>query len=185
MSGWFYGKGLRNWYCNLYLIYLPYLFTNYNLIYIERRVNYLVLIQYAYLLFFQRLMNAFIISVRMMPGALTNWIVMNADAKMDFPGNIARLVIAKEAFLILKRSKSKFFCWFLHSTFILTDIDECFSNPCLNDGICNDLINRYRCTCIAGFRGRNCQIGNFFDVVFNIMELFFIFNSVCYSYIVR
>ena len=38
------------------------------------------------------------------------------------------------------------------------DFDECHSSPCVN-GTCTDLINNYKCTCIPGYSGRNCDIG--------------------------
>lgn len=39
-----------------------------------------------------------------------------------------------------------------------TDIDECASRPCLNDGVCVDGIASYNCTCDnTGFDGVNCQ----------------------------
>ncbi|CAH1401167.1 unnamed protein product [Nezara viridula] len=37
------------------------------------------------------------------------------------------------------------------------DIDECQMNPCMNGGICNDLINSFKCTCPIGFTGSRCQ----------------------------
>ena len=42
----------------------------------------------------------------------------------------------------------------------LTDIDECKSSPCKNNGTCNDDINSYTCTCLAGFAGQDCGTGN-------------------------
>lgn len=40
-----------------------------------------------------------------------------------------------------------------------TDIDECESNPCLNRGICTDVIAGYHCNCAdTGFEGVNCQL---------------------------
>ncbi|KAH9523482.1 hypothetical protein Btru_040133 [Bulinus truncatus] len=37
------------------------------------------------------------------------------------------------------------------------EILECESSPCLNNGICTDLINGYQCTCKEGFTGPNCE----------------------------
>ena len=39
-----------------------------------------------------------------------------------------------------------------------TEINECDSNPCINNGSCTDLIADFRCTCIAGFTGKQCQV---------------------------
>ena len=34
------------------------------------------------------------------------------------------------------------------------------STPCLNNGVCtNDNLGGYKCTCLAGFSGINCQTG--------------------------
>ena len=40
---------------------------------------------------------------------------------------------------------------------IISDIDECASNPCQNGGQCIDGINGYTCFCAAGFTGVNCE----------------------------
>ena len=42
----------------------------------------------------------------------------------------------------------------------ITDIDECASNPCMNDGTCTDGVNSYRCACSDGYVGENCDEGN-------------------------
>ena len=38
-----------------------------------------------------------------------------------------------------------------------TDIDECSSGPCLNNGTCGDLIADFNCTCPPGFSGKRCE----------------------------
>ncbi|KAI8515726.1 hypothetical protein Bbelb_065390 [Branchiostoma belcheri] len=40
-----------------------------------------------------------------------------------------------------------------------TDINECASYPCLNGGTCRNLNNTYRCDCVPGWTGVNCEIG--------------------------
>ncbi|KAI0237080.1 hypothetical protein LSAT2_012454 [Lamellibrachia satsuma] len=40
---------------------------------------------------------------------------------------------------------------------IVLDINECESSPCQNSAKCTNLINKYRCTCARGYRGRNCE----------------------------
>ena len=42
---------------------------------------------------------------------------------------------------------------------IFLDIDECVSNPCLNEGTCGDEIGGYLCTCPQGFAGPTCDQG--------------------------
>ena len=39
------------------------------------------------------------------------------------------------------------------------DIDECASAPCQNGGNCRDQINGYRCICVPGYTGLQCQTG--------------------------
>ena len=41
---------------------------------------------------------------------------------------------------------------------LFSDIDECNSDPCQNNGICNNGVNRYTCQCPNGISGSNCQI---------------------------
>ena len=41
------------------------------------------------------------------------------------------------------------------------DINECSSNPCLNQGTCTDQVNGYVCNCQPGYTGVNCQIGKY------------------------
>ena len=47
-------------------------------------------------------------------------------------------------------SKVRHFLFFL-------DINECYSNPCLNGGTCVDGVNSFHCNCIAYFIGARCE----------------------------
>ena len=40
---------------------------------------------------------------------------------------------------------------------LYSDIHECASNPCQNGGTCADDVNRYDCTCEAGYTGADCE----------------------------
>lgn len=42
------------------------------------------------------------------------------------------------------------------NTSINSDIDECATQPCQNNGSCLDIVNGYRCFCTNGFTGKNC-----------------------------
>ena len=51
--------------------------------------------------------------------------------------------------------------------FILTiplDTDDCYPNPCLNNGTCTDGVNDYNCTCVPGFVGKNCSNSKSFKI---------------------
>ncbi len=66
------------------------------------------------------------------------------------------------------------------------DVNECDSNPCLNNGTCTDLFKNYTCTCIVGFTGPNCGSINELDKA--LMNLFHIFiitivSMVSFSYV--
>ena len=41
--------------------------------------------------------------------------------------------------------------------FFFLDTDDCYPNPCLNNGTCTDEVNDYNCTCVPGFVGKNCS----------------------------
>jgi len=41
----------------------------------------------------------------------------------------------------------------------VSDIDECLSAPCENNGTCYDLVNSYFCLCVPGYTGPECATG--------------------------
>ena len=38
-----------------------------------------------------------------------------------------------------------------------TDINDCIPDPCQNGATCKDLVGSYRCDCVAGYTGSNCE----------------------------
>lgn len=38
------------------------------------------------------------------------------------------------------------------------NVNECKSNPCINNGTCIDAENNYFCTCMPGYSGTHCEI---------------------------
>lgn len=40
-----------------------------------------------------------------------------------------------------------------------SDIDECTSQPCFNNGTCVDQVNAWNCVCDDGYTGQQCQTG--------------------------
>ena len=40
-----------------------------------------------------------------------------------------------------------------------SDIDECASSPCKNNGSCIDDVGRFLCNCSAGYSGSMCGTG--------------------------
>ena len=42
-----------------------------------------------------------------------------------------------------------------------TDIDDCSSHPCKNNGTCRDRVNRFNCNCEPGFNGTQCETGKY------------------------
>lgn len=46
---------------------------------------------------------------------------------------------------------------FSHQRSLFSDVNECASSPCENNGRCNDFINGFRCVCSNGFTGKTCE----------------------------
>ena len=45
--------------------------------------------------------------------------------------------------------------------------------PCQNTGTCHDLVNNYRCDCITGFNGTNCENSELHDFFFKSFDRYF------------
>ena len=41
------------------------------------------------------------------------------------------------------------------------DIDECASSPCQHDAMCHNELDLYRCSCLPGYTGSNCETGEY------------------------
>ena len=40
---------------------------------------------------------------------------------------------------------------------LISDIDDCSSDPCQNGGTCTDGVNSYTCACVDGYGGKDCS----------------------------
>ena len=47
---------------------------------------------------------------------------------------------------------------FLVGQFCEMNYNDCDPNPCENGGECVDLLNAYRCECLSGYSGTNCEV---------------------------
>ena len=52
-----------------------------------------------------------------------------------------------------KKKKKQVCC----SSFLISDVGECASSPCQNDGSCTEDENGYVCECTIGWEGTNCK----------------------------
>ena len=43
----------------------------------------------------------------------------------------------------------------------VSDVDECLSDPCMNDATCKDELNGYVCNCAVGYSGNHCETGKY------------------------
>ena len=50
-----------------------------------------------------------------------------------------------------------FFIFLISFNYI--DIDDCASDPCLNNAICMDQLNGFSCICAEGWTGPTCSLG--------------------------
>jgi Notch-like protein len=50
---------------------------------------------------------------------------------------------------------------FICHVILLSDVDECVSNPCAFGGSCVDDVHGYSCNCVDGYFGSNCDISKY------------------------
>ena len=41
-----------------------------------------------------------------------------------------------------------------------TEIDECKNQPCQNSSTCDDQVNAFKCHCVEGYTGIQCETGD-------------------------
>ncbi len=65
--------------------------------------------------------------------------------------------------LVMKEINAKrvniIICLTAYCVHIVSDVNECSSEPCMNEGTCNDLVDGYTCDCPAGYEGIDCEKG--------------------------
>ena len=64
---------------------------------------------------------------------------------------------------------------YLTDVVVISDIDECGSDPCQNGGTCNDAVNGFSCDCVDGYTGPFCQTSRLYfaglpDVIQHILS---------------
>lgn len=50
----------------------------------------------------------------------------------------------------------------------ITDVDECLTEPCVNDGMCLNILGSYVCQCKEGFSGPRCEQGEEKDIFLSV-----------------
>lgn len=59
--------------------------------------------------------------------------------------------------------------------FLLTEINHCLSQPCIF-GTCTSELCGYKCACLTGYKGTNCDQGryNVMEIPFHVLYIYFI-----------
>ena len=91
------------------------------------------------------------------------------------PGSVFNSISYMYCILILSILSSK------------TDIDNCASHPCKNNGTCTDRVNGFNCSCAPGFNGSQCETGNYSQnsFFFRFSEFLISFHVACSAFIFK
>lgn len=76
----------------------------------------------------------------------------------------SKMFAMKYSVFLTKMSKSfnEIASFFTTKFLSYTDINDCQPDSCENNGTCIDLVNDYRCDCVAGFNGTICENSEYF-----------------------
>ena len=99
----------------------------------------------------------------MLPGVLLN--AINCKSKFDFltcgsfvkKKNHSKSQLRQNVTSLTDPVTPHFDLTLCHFPFFTVNVNECSSNPCLNNGSCTDLINGFNCTCQSGYYGSRCE----------------------------
>ena len=61
-----------------------------------------------------------------------------------------------------------------------TNIDDCLTSPCLNDGVCVDGVDMFSCNCTDDWMGATCD-----QVIITFVDLFLVFHENCVGFVKR
>ena len=53
---------------------------------------------------------------------------------------------------------------------LVTEINECESSPCRNDGTCVDQIDAYLCSCVSGYTDPECSTGEHYSFLLDVTQ---------------
>ena len=89
---------------------------------------------------------------------------MNTVVRNEYSNTLCHLLLLRSRVqtfftpLVHQYRQYNAYCFHKMYCVLLTDYDECQSNPCMNGATCNDGTNSYTCTCV-GFTGYHCETG--------------------------
>ena len=70
------------------------------------------------------------------------------------------------------------------SLYVISEIDECQSEPCMNGATCIDEVNAFECHCAPGFEGDFCEMGKILYLLPNMLYMvpITVFSRITYFY---